>query len=198
MMNLSLLFKNKQLLYFLFIGLCAALYMLYLSMFIAAALLFAFVLLGVFVPSKTQSSRDDELLVEMREVIAKAGEGQLEGRVTNIPTDSNYFDIAWGYNNLVDQVETFIRDTLSAINLAAQGDRSAHIYEHGLKGSFAHSIEPLNIALDGIVAGKILEAQGSLSRSFDKLGGGTTGGMYDIKKDIENREGRDTLFASKS
>ena len=134
----------------------------------------------------------------MNDVLKKAGVGELEGRVTNIPLDSKYFDIAWGYNNLVDQVETFIRDTVSAINLAVEGDETAFIFSRGLKGSFALSVEPLNVALKGIVAGKILQAQGSLSRAFDELGGGTTGGMIDIKKDIEQGNELMSTIASSS
>jgi methyl-accepting chemotaxis protein len=198
MMNLSLLFKNKQLLYFLLICLCTALYILFAYSTLFGILLFLLVFVGIFIPSKSESSRDEELLHEMRGVLVKAGMGHLEGRVTNIPLDSKYFEIAWGYNNLVDQVETFIRDTLSAINLAVEGDTNAYIFSRGLKGSFAHSVEPLNIALQGIVAGKILEAQGSLSKAFDALGGGTTGGMFDIKKDIEKGNQLMATIASSS
>jgi len=185
MMSLSLIFKNKQSVYFLILTIVAALVVGVLYSLIFGVILFVFSVLGVFIPAVNASSRDKELLKEMSLILKEAGRGGLEGRVTNIPTDSKYFAIAWGYNNLVDQVETFIRDTITAINLASHGDTTAYIFSQGLKGDFAKSIAPLNLALEGIVAGKILEVQGSLSKAFDSLGGGTMGGMYDIRKDVE-------------
>jgi uncharacterized protein YoxC len=74
---------------------------------------------------------------------------------------------------------------VTAINFASEGNTNATIFAQGLKGSFNDAIVPLNEALKGIVAGKIMEAQGRLTKAFDNLGGGTTGGMQDIRKDIE-------------
>ncbi|MEA2072305.1 MAG: methyl-accepting chemotaxis protein [Campylobacterota bacterium] len=184
MMNLSSLFKNNQTLYYMSVMIVIAIFLIYSYSSTLGIVLVPLSLLGLFIPS-TSRTKEDELLLKMDQVLIKAGEGRLEGRITNIPLDSKYFNIAWGYNNLVDQVETFIRDTVTAINLASEGDKSAIIFSDGLNGSFSDAIEPLNTALEGIVAGKILQSQGNLSRSFDSLGGGTTGGMFDIREDIE-------------
>jgi hypothetical protein len=184
MTSLSI-FKNKQTLYFLVASLVVALYLgVSTSALLGLGVLVIF-LVGLFISSQT-SDADDTLLIKMTTIIKDAGNGHVEGRVTNIPVDSKYFEIAWGYNNLVDQVEAFMRDTSSAITLAGQGDRNAIIFSDGLKGSFKESITPMNKALEGIIAGKILEAQGNLTKSFNKLGGGTTGGLVAIKKDIED------------
>ena len=183
-MNLSLIFKNKQTLYFLAITLASALFIGFFYSMIGGFVLFILFAIGIFIPT-SQSSSDDILLQQMSLVIKNAGLGKLEERVTNIHLDSKYFDIAWGYNNLVDQVETFIRDTVTAINFASEGSPNAYIFADGLKGSFTDAIAPLNEALKGIVAWKKMEAQGRLGKAFDGLGGGTNGGMLDIKKDVE-------------
>ncbi|MDY0121334.1 MAG: methyl-accepting chemotaxis protein [Sulfurimonas sp.] len=183
-MNSLSIFKNKQLLYFLALGLGVSVFFLLNDLLLPALVLFVLTLLGVFIPQE-RNKKSDLLLQKMQHVIKNAGHGYLDDRVTNIPQDSSYFDIAWGYNNLVDQVEAFIRDTTAAIDRAARGDKTAMIFEAGLKGSFKDAVKPLNIALKGIVSGKILEVQGDLSREFDRLGGGTTGGMEDIRRDIE-------------
>ncbi|MFA6189837.1 MAG: methyl-accepting chemotaxis protein [Sulfuricurvum sp.] len=183
-MNLSLTFKNRQALYFLTAALLAALFIGFTYSTVAAFALFALFLVGLFIPN-SNSTDDDVLLQQMNHIVKNAGLGKLDNRVTNIPLDSKYFDIAWGYNNLVDQVETFIRDTVTAINFASEGSPNAYIFADGLKGSFTDAIEPLNEALKGIVAGKIMEAQGRLGKAFENLGGGTNGGMIDIKKDVE-------------
>jgi len=183
-MNLSLIFSNKQTLYFFTTALFAALFIGYFYSLVAALILFVFFVVGLFIPS-SNNTKEDEFLREMSKVVKNAGLGKLEERVTNIPLESKYFDIAWGYNNLVDQVETFIRDTLTAMKFAREGSPNAVIFPQGLKGSFTDAIAPLNEALKGIVAGKTMEAQGRLGKSFDGLGGGTNGGMLDIKKDVQ-------------
>ena len=182
-MNSSSIFKNKQALYFIIVGLAISIFLALSDAFIPALVLFVLTILGLLIPAQTNNN--DPLLQKMQHVIKNAGHGYLDDRVTNIPHDSSYFDIAWGYNNLVDQVEAFIRATTAAIDLAAKGDKTAMIFEAGLKGSFKEAVKPLNIALKGIVSGKVLEVQGNLSHEFDRLGGGTTGGMEDIRKDIE-------------
>lgn len=186
-MNLSLIFKNKQLLYFFIISIIVSAVVAINYSFLIASVLFVLFAIGFLIPNK--NTKDEKLLHQINEVLKSAGVGKLEGRVTNIPQNSIYFDIAWGYNNLADQVETFIRDTVTAINLASQGDTTAIIFPDGLNGSFTDAIEPLNEALRGIVAGKIMESRGHLVRAFDGLGGGTTGGMIDIKHDIEKGSG---------
>lgn len=198
MMNLSLIFKNKQLLYFLIVGLAISLFVGVLYSLIYGAIAALLIIIGIFIPSTNSSKEEEEFLAEMNRIIANAGMGELEGRITDIPFDSKYFDLAWGYNNLVDQVETFIRDTITGINLASQGDDTAYIFAQGLKGSFAKSVEPLNVALKGIVSGKIMQAQGELNNAFKALGGGTTGGMVDIKKDIQRGSDLMDIIAASS
>jgi len=197
MMNLSLIFKNKQLLYFILVGLVISIFVGVSYSLISGLVLFVLTLLGIFIPVG-ESARDEKLLEEMNRVLIRAGAGDLESRITDIPLDSKYFDIAWGYNNLVDQVETFIRDTIEGLNLATSGDESAFIFSQGLKGSFATSIEPLNVAIKGIISGKILQAQGELNNAFNALGGGTTGGMVDVRKDIQQGNDLMKLIADSS
>lgn len=183
-MNLLSIFKNKQTLYFFIVATAIAIYLAFSASIIIALGVFVIFLIGLFIPSETED-KDKELLVKMTQIIKNAGQGQIDGRVTNIAKDSKYFELAWGYNNLVDQIEAFMRDTSSAITLASHGDKTAVMFTDGLRGTFKESIHPLSMALKGILAGKILEAQGSLTKSFNKLGGGTTGGLVSMKKDIE-------------
>ncbi|MFT7003991.1 MAG: methyl-accepting chemotaxis protein, partial [Sulfurimonas sp.] len=118
-------------------------------------------------------------------VIKEAGKGNLDGRITNISSDSIYFDIAWGYNNLADQIEAFLRDTIGAIQLAGDGDVNGVLFEDGFKGSFKDALKPISVALESILASKILEAKGTLGVAFDNIGGGASGGIVSIREDIQ-------------
>jgi len=184
-MNLLSIFKNKQTLYFFTLAICVAFYVGVAGSILPALGIFVLFALGLFVPSKT-NREEETLLRHMTAIVKDAGNGNVGGRVTNIPQESQYFELAWGYNNLADQIEAYIRDTSSAISLAEEGTTWAMIFSDGLKGSFKNSIAPMNEALKGIISGKIMESQGKLTKSFNKLGGGTTGGLVSIKRDIED------------
>ena len=183
MTNLFLAFKNKQTLALFILSLISALVIAIKISFILGIAILIVLFLTLLIPSKNSSS--EELLVnKISKVVSEAGVGKLEGRVTNIPTDSEYFAMAWGLNNLLDQVEAFMRDTISAIEIVSLGEGKPHVFSDGLKGTFKVASEPINRAIDGILAARILEVQGELSSEFQKMGGGTNGGLLTVQKDI--------------
>ena len=140
-------------------------------------------LLSIF---KNESQDDVKLFKQINSVMLKGAQGDLEARIINIPKNSKYFNIAWSYNNLLDQTESFIRDSASAINLAREGDESIILLKQGFKGTFVNNIKPLNIAIKGIMSGIKIQMQGSLNQAFNKIGGGSLGGLLQVKKDIVN------------
>ena len=133
---------------------------------------------------KSKKKEDKKLLLQIKNVMSEGGKGNLEARVTNIPQDSSYFDIAWSYNNLLDQVEAFMRDTTAAVKRANEGDASATLYEDGFKGVFKSSVKPLSKAVKGILDTKKLQTQGELASAFNRISGGSTGGVLQIREDV--------------
>ena len=182
MMNLSLIFKNRQTLFFIALSLVAAILLSFTSL-IFAALVLLLILAGLFFPQN--NSKDDTLFAQIEKVMAHGAGGNFEDRVINISSDSKYFSLAWSYNNLIDQVEAFMRDTASAAKLANSGDESAIMFKTGFKGGFSIFIDPMNQAVRGILDGKKVAAQDKMSKAFNDIGGGTTGGLIQIKADIE-------------
>ena len=131
-----------------------------------------------------KNKKEEALLQQINTVMANGAKGNLEDRITNIPEDSEYFNIAWNYNNLLDQMEAFMRDTALAIELASKGDKSATILNTGFKGSFLSSVDMMNQAVDGIASGIKMQTQGELASAFNRIGGGSTGGVLKIREDI--------------
>ena len=140
-------------------------------------------LLSIF---KSESREESELLEKINTTMSEGASGNIESRITNIPKDSKYSNIAWSYNNLLDQMEALMRDTSTAMSLSSDGDRSATLFEEGFKGTFASNIEPLNHAIEGVKSGVKIKIQGELSSAFNQIGGGSMGGVLQIKRDIEN------------
>ncbi|MEN8303469.1 MAG: methyl-accepting chemotaxis protein [Campylobacterota bacterium] len=157
--------------------------MIKLSVLLGLAILFISIL-TLFIPSSS-SDTDDTVFNQISEVISGAGVGKLENRVTNIPVNSKYFKTAWGVNNLLDQVEAFMRDTISAVEIVSKGEGKPYVFSAGLKGTFKVASSPINKAIDGILAAQILEVQGELSSEFQKMGGGTSGGLLTVQGDIQ-------------
>ncbi len=184
MMNLSLIFKNSKNVYYGVLVIVVLVGLGFSYSWIVASLISFFIGLGLFIPHKS-SDEDLQLLEFIGRVIKNAGNGKLEERITNIPLDSQYFDIAWGFNNLADQLEAYMRDTSQAIELASRGDANAVIFSEGFKGAFRDAISPMSIAIKGIISGQEVVVRSRMSSSFDKLGGGSVGGIIDAKKDIE-------------
>jgi len=131
-----------------------------------------------------KSKKEKQFLQEIKAVMAQGASGNLEARIVNIPKDSEYFDIAWNYNNLLDQVEAFMRDSSTAIDLASAGDTSVFMMENGFKGIFKSSVKPYLKAIQGILDSAKLQVQGKLGSAFDRIGGGSTGGILQIRSDI--------------
>ncbi|MBA1432738.1 MAG: hypothetical protein FAF04_03875 [Epsilonproteobacteria bacterium] len=48
---------------------------------------------------------NDELIRQIRDVLLKAGSGELSYRITNIPDTHIMQGVAWGVNDLLDQTE---------------------------------------------------------------------------------------------
>ena len=184
-MNISLIFKNKQTLYFITLTLIFSIYIMIDNSLIVGAFALLSISIGFFIAPRI-TFKDEELLQQINSVVKAGSKGDLEQRVINISPDSHYFSLAWSYNNLLDQVEAFMRDTSTAIQTARVGDKSAIIFSTGYKGSFLNAIEPMNIAIEGILEGIHLLVQGKLATQFNKIGGGSSGGLLQIKADVLN------------
>jgi len=184
MTSLYSTFKNRQTLFFLILNIIG-ISVVYIHYYIVYGLLLTLLLIaGIFIP-KTRINESDEVLEQIKKVADEAGHGKLESRITNITEGSEYETIAWSINDLIDQVETFLRESINAIGTVSFQKQDSLIFPEGLKGSFKSAINPLNDSLRGIGAGQVLEVKGELSREFQRNGGGTIDGLLTVKTDVE-------------
>ena len=184
-MNLSSLFKNKQT-FTLLIGLIAVIiYGLFSAEYILSAIVLVILILSVFLPSDTTSATQKHIQDSIQRVLKNASLGKLEDRITNIPNDdSDLSTRAWYINNLLDQLEAFMRDASTSIRNASAGKTYRKAYSIGLKGVFASTAAGLNDAIISIAAGNDTKIRGEMSNEFTQLGGGTAQGLTIIQGDI--------------
>ena len=134
---------------------------------------------------KGNNKNSSQLTSDMMKVVIGAANGNLEGRVTNIPDDgSENSKFAWAINDLLDQTEAFMRDTQTTIECVSNGKNYRHPYSSGLHGLFESTAKALTGANDSISTGYEKKIIGELSNEFGKLGGGVSSGLAIIQEDL--------------
>ncbi|SFV55194.1 Putative MCP-type signal transduction protein [hydrothermal vent metagenome] len=183
-MNLSSLFKNKQSLLLFITLFFVALYAFVTAGYILGALLLLVLIITLFIPA-TQNTSSADIITDIQRVLSHASEGKLEDRITHIPNDdSREAKIAWALNDMLDQVEAFMRDIATTIEYASAGKTYRHAYPQGLQGLFYNTAETVNKAINSIAEGYRTRMLGELSSDFAHLGGGIGEGLAIIQKDL--------------
>jgi methyl-accepting chemotaxis protein len=185
MTNLLSLFKNSQSL-LLFVTLFGvAVFGLATSNFILAGVLVFVLILALFVPAGAQQENSSTLMESIREVLREAALGKLEKRVTRIPNNNSAESkFAWDVNDVLDQLEAFMRDVATTIENAAAGKTYRRTYSAGLHGNFRSTAAELNKAISSIANGYDTKIRGDLGQRLGDLGGGMAQGLTIIQEDI--------------
>jgi len=187
MMNLFSLFKNKQTFILVITLFFISIYALVLSEFVLSLVIFVILLVSVFLPSNnfTKSSMDEDI----RKLLKEAADGKLDGRITNIADDNSQNSaFAWTINDVLDQLEAFMRDVQSSIEYASVGKTYRFTQVLGLHGMFKVTSEKLNLAINSISSSYKTRIKGELSTKLASLGGGVGAGLRVIQQDISDSQ----------
>ena len=135
---------------------------------------------------KTKNKKTyNDLHSRVIKVLKEAADGKLDGRVTNIPNDgSKESAFAWSINNVLDQLEAFMRDVETSIESASEGKTYRTTNPEGLHGIFRSTTEKLKLAISSIAMGYETRIKSALSDKLSTLGGGIGAGLEVIQKDI--------------
>ncbi len=135
---------------------------------------------------KIQCSAD--LYEKILNVTTSAAQGDLEGRITDIDESDPLSKVAYGINDMLDQVEALMRETKTSIESASEGKIYRNIFSEGLRGLFGINARYIAEGVKGIIAGQKGQAKGILSNKFSELGNGNRG-LVDIQSNLtENIE----------
>jgi len=186
---LSSIYSTRQTLALYGVLLMVLFYFLYLGEVIAASIS-AVAFVATMLVSKFESDAcnkifNDELIRQVRDVLIKAGNGELSSRVTNIPQDHVMQGVAWGINNMLDQTEQFIRDIQSSVDNASSGHANRLMLVEGYRGDFRTAIPKLNIIIKSVSASYKLALKAELGKLFEQNSdGGVSRGLSSIEEDI--------------
>lgn len=116
-------------------------------------------------------------------VMKEIEQGHMESRITSIDEGAELKSLCWNTNNMIDQLEVYMRDTYAVIEALSKDRFHRKVQISGLKGSFKRSAEYINQNVE-----KMKENHNSL-KLFDLDGklaeiSRSTGGLDVIQQDL--------------
>jgi len=188
MIHLSSLFSNRQTLFY-FIGLASTALYLSLSGIVLPAIIIAlFTMIGFFISESSSTACtkifNDDLIRQVRDVLVKAGNGNLSDRITNISDEHVLQGVAWGINDMLDQVEQMMRDITASIAAANIGITGRIIFKEGYKGDFGSACPELNNAVKAIALSYKGKVRSDLAGEFERTSGGISKGLIVIQENM--------------
>jgi methyl-accepting chemotaxis protein len=188
MTDLSSTFSNKKTLFYFLSALGITLYLIISGLMIPAIIMTVIALIGLFIPESSSGGFakifNDELIRQVRDVLIKAGNGNLSERITDIPDDHVLEGVAWGINDMLDQVEQMMRDIRASLEAANRGEVNRIVFKEGYKGDFSAACPELNSAVKAISESYKGKMRSDLSREFERCSGGISVGISVIQDDI--------------
>lgn len=187
MENLNNNFKSVSFLVIFLLSIVIALYLLLMSeeKIIAIVLLIA-TFISMFLPSISGggSCKIDRQLDEILRVVDKASDGELTDRIVFADNNTTIGKVAWGINDLLDQVEVFLRETRNSIEHIEKGEIYRDVFPAGLKSEFSFTSEKISEAISAMRESFKYKVRGELTMLFHSIGGGLAHGLKVIQKDI--------------
>jgi len=108
-------------------------------------------------------------LERIQEVLREAAKGNFEGRITNIALGDITGEIAWSANNLLDQLETFIREIKGTVSKASQHHYYRTFFTQGMSSSFVYAGKQMNESLKAMETNHRKTLQDGLNLELSKI-----------------------------
>ena len=187
-MILSSLFSSNQKIFYAGSTLASSVALAFNGEYVSASIFGAALVAGFFIPDGNREACakifTDNLVRQIRDVLLKGGQGDLSNRITNISDDHVLSSVAWSLNDLLDQLEQFIRDIEASVASADRGNSLRIIFPSGYRGNIKTagvSLSRATLAIAGSFKGKM---RSDLSTEFEAASGGISKGLEAIQNDI--------------
>jgi len=103
-----------------------------------------FALLALY---KWSLSTDQHLLEKIKVVVAKFSQGDLDSRISDIDLEHELAEMAWNFNNAMDQTETLFKEIGTSIQCAEKGQFNRKVLGVGLSKGYQGLVEKVNFSL---------------------------------------------------
>ncbi len=109
------------------------------------------------------------LLEDALKVSKAVSNGFLEDRITNIKDKGTIGELCWSINNMLDQLEAFMREVDTAVEYANNSKFFRPALSKGLKGLFATNMEDINSIIGSMKENHEFHKRNALISSLSKL-----------------------------
>ena len=177
--------KNRKIIMFLIITILSALYLLYISEYIASAVVIVVSLVLFFIPiDRVEEKYDVKLLNQIDFVLKNVANGKLIERIKLDKNETQIERLAWHLNNALDQIEVILRESRYTISAISSGDYDRRLFSSGLHGEFKESQEAIQKAIEALKANAKYQTMGILSTEFSKINDGLKGSLRYVIDDV--------------
>ena len=119
-------------------------------------------------------------------VIKSAEIGHLENRITHIKDHGELNALCWNTNNMLDQMEVFIREIRASVEAASRDEFYRKINVQGLQGEYKEASAFINKAIDAMHITYLHIQKSILNSALGQIGSGVGGGLGVIQADLQN------------
>lgn len=102
-------------------------------------------------------------------IVKDSEHGEFEGRITHINDGAELRELCWNLNNLLDQIEGFMREIKTSVEYARDKKFFRKALPEGLRGGFVVNIEGINLALDAMEENENFNRINALSKQLSDL-----------------------------
>ncbi|MGE4294578.1 MAG: methyl-accepting chemotaxis protein [Campylobacterales bacterium] len=154
-----------------------------------------FALIGLIYRHITKTQTQLSKLAALAE---EAQQGKLENRITGIDEGGELGRACWSLNNLLDQLEVFMREVRASIEAAGEGRFHRHLIAQGFAGQFAYNAKLMGKGLEAMERSHLQTERNKVNAELGNIGKGVGGGLMVIQEDL--KEGMQNLqnIASRS
>ncbi len=131
-----------------------------------------------FVMQQRALQRSNDMLGKNRDFTDDVVNGRIESRIIHIGEVDELGEIAWNFNEAMDQVETVMRECNAFALKVQQGDYDRKALPNGLRGMFPKTLENINASLTVMTA-----TMHNLEEVMSKVGNGDFSGRMDPQRD---------------
>ena len=129
----------------------------------------------------------NKMVLQVRHVTHEVSRGVFEQRITDIKEKGIFGELSWDVNNMLDQLESYMRDMKTAIESAKDKRFHRKAMPEGLNGGFAKGIEDVNTAIDAMEQNEKLNDSNRLAKDMADMSSiHLNKGLKTVQTDLAN------------
>lgn len=94
-----------------------------------------------------QEKKENKIINALYHLSSQVKKGKLEYRITDIPKEAKFYDIAWNFNEALDQMETYLHEVDSCFKAAQSNQFYRRTHPQGVSGLFSEGLTKIDDSL---------------------------------------------------